>query len=124
MKSTHSQQLHQTKLDNYPVKEQQVEKKDVIPIKVIIINVKLSTQPAERMLARRVDILVSVVRDSQNRMGYALQTKVRDTLLMMGIVRDDNEFERLVRIAYGTRRIRERGDINGAWVVSEAEVTS
>jgi hypothetical protein len=117
--TTHSQQLHQTKLDNYPVKEQQVEKKDVIPIKVIIINVKLSTQPAERMLARRVDILVSVVRDSQNRIGYALQTKVRDALLMMGIVRDDNEFERLMRIAYGTRRIREHGDINGAWVVND-----
>jgi hypothetical protein len=118
LKAKRSPQLHQRSLDIYQIKEQSMERRDVfpIPIKVTIINVNLSGRPSERMLIRKVGILVSVLLDLQNHEGYALQTRVRDTLSMMGVVRDDNEFERLLRFAHLTHRIREHGGINGAWV--------
>jgi hypothetical protein len=117
VRATRSQQPHQTKLDMYSVKEQPVESADLTLIEVAFINVNLSTEPVQCMPCHKVEILVDVIRDFQNREGYALQTKVRDTLFMMGVVRDDDEFERLLRIAYSSRRIREHGVINGAWVV-------
>lgn len=118
MKATGLQQLHQRRLDVYPVTKQPTKRNDVIPVRVTIVNVNLSTEPTHHMLDCKVEVLVGVIRYSQNREGYALQGRVRDTLFMMGVIRDDDEFERLLRITHSTGRIREHGTINGAWVTN------
>jgi hypothetical protein len=102
-------------LDPYLLPEEPTKKSDVILINVNLVSIN---PPTRRDTFCKLEELLDVIRNLQSREGYAYCDRIYDLLVTRSIVGTKDEMAQLLRIAHRAGRIKEHGDVNGAWVVA------